>query len=184
VAFTRNAPQFHNATFVELPIGEYDFSLMRHFLFDTAELIRYDMLKNSSYTPLAQLCVKLFGEVKYHTMHANIWIKQLGSVEDEEAHLRLQQSLDAAFPFALGMFEEGPFEQVLADEGIFKGEQALKEVWLDSVQTILSKTRLQLPDYALLTPANGGRYGKHTEFLQPLLDEMSEVFKIDPSAEW
>ncbi len=30
----------------------------------------------------------------------------------------------------------------------------------------------------------GGRKGQHTEHLQPLLDEMSEVFRIDPAAEW
>ena len=43
VAFTRNANQFHNCQLVELPIGEYDFSLIRHFLFDNAEILRFDM---------------------------------------------------------------------------------------------------------------------------------------------
>ena len=36
----------------------------------------------------------------------------------------------------------------------------------------------------LIDPIVGGRIGKHSEHLQPLLDEMSEVFRIDPSAEW
>jgi ring-1,2-phenylacetyl-CoA epoxidase subunit PaaC len=40
VAFTRNANQFHNCILVELPNQEYDFSLIRHFLFDTAEALR------------------------------------------------------------------------------------------------------------------------------------------------
>ena len=30
----------------------------------------------------------------------------------------------------------------------------------------------------------GGRHGQHTEHLQPLLDEMAEVFRLDPTAEW
>jgi ring-1,2-phenylacetyl-CoA epoxidase subunit PaaC len=30
----------------------------------------------------------------------------------------------------------------------------------------------------------GGRYGYHTEYLQPLLDEMTEVYRLDPTAEW
>jgi ring-1,2-phenylacetyl-CoA epoxidase subunit PaaC len=30
----------------------------------------------------------------------------------------------------------------------------------------------------------GARTGKHSEHLQPLLDEMSEVFRMDPGAEW
>src|SRR6478736_3088749 len=32
VAFMRHASLFHNCQFVELPNGEYDFSLIRHFL--------------------------------------------------------------------------------------------------------------------------------------------------------
>ena len=36
VAFMRNANQFHNCQLVELPNGEYDFSLIRHFLFDNS----------------------------------------------------------------------------------------------------------------------------------------------------
>src|SRR5690606_13992308 len=52
VAFTRNAPQFHCSQLNEYPIGEYDFSLIRHFLFDNAELLRYELLANSSYEPL------------------------------------------------------------------------------------------------------------------------------------
>ncbi|MQK85097.1 phenylacetate-CoA oxygenase subunit PaaI, partial [Escherichia coli] len=46
------------------------------------------------------------------------------------------------------------------------------------------KTDLTLPDLATVEPKLGGRYGEHTEHLQPLLDEMAEVFKIDPTAEW
>ena len=49
VAFMRNADQFHNSQFVELPNGEYDFSLIRHFLFDTAELLRFQFLSASSF---------------------------------------------------------------------------------------------------------------------------------------
>jgi ring-1,2-phenylacetyl-CoA epoxidase subunit PaaC len=30
----------------------------------------------------------------------------------------------------------------------------------------------------------GGRQGKHTEYLQPLLNEMTEVVLLDPAAEW
>ncbi|HEY9487635.1 MAG TPA: Phenylacetic acid catabolic protein, partial [Chryseosolibacter sp.] len=32
-AFMRDATRFHNCIFVELPNGEYDFSLIRHFLY-------------------------------------------------------------------------------------------------------------------------------------------------------
>ena len=41
VAFTRNAENFHSCQLVEQPIGEYDFSLVRHFLYDHADAARF-----------------------------------------------------------------------------------------------------------------------------------------------
>jgi ring-1,2-phenylacetyl-CoA epoxidase subunit PaaC len=183
VAFTRRADQFHNCILVELPNGEYDFSLMRHFLFDTAESTRFAMLGNSSFRPLAELSRKIHGELRYHTLHANTWIKQLGSAT-EESISRLQQSLAFALPYALGIFEESPFEKELIEEGIFGGEQVLKETWIKKIEEIIHHTNLQLPGWNKIDPILGGRRGKHTEHLQLLLDEMSEVIRIDPTAEW
>ena len=37
LAFARDAKSFRCCQLVEYPIGEYDFTLVRHFLFDTAE---------------------------------------------------------------------------------------------------------------------------------------------------
>lgn len=183
VAFMRNADQFHNCIMVELPNGEYDFSLIRHFLYDTAEAIRFEMLSESSYQPLADISKKIRAELRYHTLHANTWVKQLGSAT-EESISRLQRSLEQAMPYALGMFEESPYEKELIGDKIFGGEQALKERWMKKVEAIIAQTKLQLPDWKTIQPVTGGRAGKHSEYLQPLLDEMSEVFKIDPTAEW
>ncbi len=183
IAFTRQADQFHNCQLVELPNQEYDFSLIRHFLFDTADAIRWDLLTLSSYEPLALLAKKIRGELRYHTLHANTWIKQLGSAT-EESISRLQNSLEVAMPFALGIFEESPLEKEIIEQNIFIGEIELKNKWLIKIEAVISQTQLQLPDWRIIAPAFGGRVGKHTEHLQPLLDEMSEVFKIDPTAEW
>ena len=141
------------------------------------------MLTQSSYEPLAQLAKKIKGELRYHTMHANTWIKQLGSAT-EESISRLQNSLNTAMPYAMGMFEESPLEKEIIDSEIFAGEQVLKKRWSSKVETVISQTQLHLPDWKIVTPILGGRVGKHTEHLQPLLDEMSEVFRIDPKAEW
>lgn len=183
VAFTRNANQFHNCTLVELPNREYDFSLVRHFLFDTADALRWQMLMQCSYTPLAQLAAKVRGELRYHTLHANTWIKQLGSATEESIG-RLQQSLNELAPYALGMFERSPYEDQLIADQIFEGEKALEARWQQAIEKTLAQTQLTSPDWKIQTPHLGGRVGEHTEHLQPLLDEMSEVFRIDPGAEW
>jgi ring-1,2-phenylacetyl-CoA epoxidase subunit PaaC len=183
VAFTRNANQFHNCQLVELPNLEYDFSLIRHFLFDSADALRWEMLAESSYEPLSLIAKKIKGELRYHTLHANTWVKQLGTATDESIS-RLQHSLEVAMPYALGIFEESPLEKEIITEGLFAGEQELKRRWLEKIEGVIAQTQLHLPDWKTISPVLGGRIGKHSEHLQPLLDEMSEVFKIDPGAEW
>jgi len=183
VAFTRNAPQFHCCQLVELPIGGYDFSLTRHFLFDHAELLRFEALASSSYEPLAQVARKLRGELKYHALHANTWIKRLGTATDE-AIGRMQNSLNFTLPYALGIFETTDAESEIIGSGLFIGEAELQARWLESIGKVLAQTALEMPDVHLLTPASGGRQGRHTEHLQPLLDEMAEVFRLDPTADW
>ena len=44
IAFMRNSEQFHNCQLVELPIGDYEFSLIRHFLYDHSILLRFQKL--------------------------------------------------------------------------------------------------------------------------------------------
>ena len=183
VAFTRNAVQFHNCILVELPNQEYDFSLIRHFLFDTADALRWDMLTRSSCIPLSLLAKKIKGELRYHTLHANTWVKQLGSATEESVS-RLQHSLEEVMPYAMGIFEESPYEKEIVNLGIFEGEKALMEKWESKVSEVISCTQLHLPDRNIISPVIGGRAGKHSEHLQPMLAEMSEVFNIDPTAQW
>ncbi|HYG20136.1 MAG TPA: 1,2-phenylacetyl-CoA epoxidase subunit PaaC [Ohtaekwangia sp.] len=182
-AFLRKADNFHNCVLVELPNGEYDFSLIRHFLFDTAEAIRFELLSASAYEPLAALARKIRGELRYHTLHANTWVRQLGSATPESI-ARLQGALEFALPYALGMFEESPFEKELTDKKIFEGEAVVMHQWQTKVEAVIGQTELKLPPWTTVTAVLGGRQGKHSEHLQPLLDEMSEVIRIDPGAEW
>jgi ring-1,2-phenylacetyl-CoA epoxidase subunit PaaC len=182
-AFSRKAFDFHNSNFVELPNGEFDFSIMRHFLFDHAEFIRFEALAKSSYQPLSNLANKLKGEIAYHIMHANEWIKQLGNA-DEDTVKRMQEALDYSMPYALGVFEPSKYEDELISEGIFSGEKSVQQAWQIKIGDIINKTKLVLPSFNKLEPVYGGRYGKHTEHLQPLLTEMGEVIQSDPTAEW
>lgn len=183
-AFLRNEKDYRCCHLVEQPNGEYDFSLMRHFLFDHAEAIRYGQLQQSSFAPLQPLAKKLKGEIKYHTLHANAWITQLCR-GGEESYARMQSALNVCFPLALGLFEPGgDAEALLVAEKVYPGEKALKELWMERVYSILTPAALNLPDEKNVQPAYGGRQGYHTEHLQPLLDEMGAVFRTDPAATW
>lgn len=181
-AFMRNAEQFHSCHFVELPNGGYDVSLIRHFLYDTAEYLRYAALAQSSWEKIALLARKVAGEIKYHLYHARTWVVQLGAQGNEESAARMQTALNEMWPYALGMFEPGQTDAELATDGIYPGENEIYRRWLELVKETLDKAGLVIPSSA--DPVYGGRKGYHTDYLQPLLDEMTEVYRIDPSAEW
>lgn len=180
-AFLRSESAFKCCHFVEMPIGAYEFSLMRHFLFDHAETVRYNSLLQSSFIPLQQLAKKLKGELKYHTLHADAWIMQLCRAGDD-SYRRMQAALDNCFQLACGIFEPGTQDDVLAQEKIYPGEAALYEQWMESIYPVLVKSSLNLPERN--NPVYGGRQGTHTAWLQPLLNEMGEVFRQDPAAKW
>lgn len=182
IAFNRHEGLFHCCHLVEYPIGEYDFSLVRHFLFDNAEQKRFEMLSESSYEPLAKVARKFRGEIKYHVFHGNTWLIQLGQ-GTEESKARMQSALDFAWPLALGIFEPSPFENEIINNGWFSGERACQERWIEAISPVIEKAGLRMPDITQ-TPSFGGRVGKHTEYLAGLIDEMSEVFREDPTAEW
>jgi ring-1,2-phenylacetyl-CoA epoxidase subunit PaaC len=186
LAFMRSEQQFKCCHLVEIPTQEYDFALVRHFLFDTAEALRFRALTTSSFKPLAQLARKVQGEIAYHTMHANAWIRQLSANDSqrntEESKARIQSAFTEAYPLALGIFEPSKYEQELQHEGIFIGEKVLQEQWQSTIEDFCDSIGLYVPSNA--EPVYGGRYGYHTEFLAQLLEEMSEVFATDPTAEW
>lgn len=181
IAFNRKESEFKCSHLVEYPIGEYDFSLVRHFFFDHAEQVRFKLLEGSSHERLAKLSRKVSGELKYHVLHANTWLKKLGNAT-EESRARMQSAINEVYPLALGLFETTGQEEAIISEGIFAGEVAAKTAWQESIAPVLEAANLTLPEG--VEAAHGGRNGYHTEYLQPLLDEMTEVFQLDPNAEW
>ncbi len=183
LGFKRSEKEFKCCHLVELPTVDYAFSLVRHFLFDYADGLRYEELQNASFEPLAQLAKKIKGEIKYHTMHANVWIKLLAQ-GNEESKARIQSAINEAMPYALGIFEPSEYEKTLQEEKIFSGENALQTKWVETIQTLIEKAGLEMPDITILKPQLGGRKAYHTEHLKPLLDEMTEVVRMDENASW
>ena len=87
-------------------------------------------------------------------------------------------------PYALGIFEKGEFENDLIGQEVFAGEEVLKAKWLEKIAPVIQAANLQMPKVADDKIVYGGRKGFHSEYLKLLLDEMCEVVRLDPEAEW
>jgi ring-1,2-phenylacetyl-CoA epoxidase subunit PaaC len=156
---------------------------VRHVLFDYANAVRIRALTESSYLPLAQLAAKIQREQKYHLLHARTWFTQLGK-GTEESRLRMQSALNTVFPLAFGIFESTEHTPAIAAEGIQPTEEELMDSWIDLIHPLTEQAGLKLPENPDPTVGLGGRKGYHTDYLEPLLNEMTVVFRTDPLAQW
>jgi len=183
LAFMRAAGEFRCCQLVEYPTDDYAFALIRHYLFEIADKIRLQELSHSRYRPLAELAQKIAREEKYHQMHAQTFVMQLGKA-NEESNGRLQAALDQLYPIAFGIFEPTVHSPVLAKEQVQPLEDSLMKAWRAETEQFLRQCDLKVPSAANFIDHFGGRSGKHTPHLPGLIAEMTEVISLDPQASW
>lgn len=180
-AFLRTTEQYRCCELVALPRGDWAFSLVRQFLFAEADRIRFELLSQSAYEPLARLARKLHGELKYHVMHGRMWMKRFGH-GTAEGRERIQSAINIVFPHALGMFESTAQDEAIASNRIGPRESELQSRWEGEVGTVLGDAGLTVPKNA--KPIYGGRAGRHGPELAALLESMQRVYRIDPNTQW
>jgi ring-1,2-phenylacetyl-CoA epoxidase subunit PaaC len=177
LTFWRSAAEFRNAQFVELPKGDWAFTIVRQYLFDVYEQVRNDGLARFDYQPILDAVGKIKREEVYHLMHSQGWVQRLGDATDESHH-RMQAALEELWPYALGLFE--PIE----DAAEYSSQLSeLQQAWLDRVRPVLTQASLTIP--SAVQPIFGGRSGEHTGHLTDLLNELQKVARLEsPDAVW
>lgn len=179
LAFFRDAAAYRNTPFVELPKGDWAFSMVRQYLFDAYEMVALPHLMQSSFKPVADAAAKIRTEELYHLRHTTAWLKRLG-LGTEESHERTQNALNTLWPYALQLFVPLPGENELVEQGVMGDAAAIHQEWLALVQPFLHSCNLMIPAPAI-TP--GDRF-HHSDYLVELLDEMQSVARLDPQAVW
>jgi ring-1,2-phenylacetyl-CoA epoxidase subunit PaaC len=183
LAFGRPPDKYLCAHIVETP-DEFDWAvaIARQFLCDHYDRLRLGRLAQSHHKPLADLAKRLAAEEQVHVEHADSWIHHLGR-GTEESRQRLQAALDKLAPLAGGLFEPVEGEDALAPSGLYRADD-LFETWLDEVHVVATRAGLTLDVQPPDPTARGGRRGVHTLAFRELLDEMCEVYRIEPNAAW
>ncbi len=190
MAFERDWRDFVCCRFVAYPRGDFAYTAMRQFLFDEAERVRLQALTASSHPGLRDVAGKLLSEEQYHLIHSRGLVERLGDATEESSR-RMQDAVSMAFPQALGIFEIFEGEHELITRGIFPGNHALRNEWLDAVMPVLDGVSLRTPVKRTsgglvvdCTPDDGGRRKSHTPHLKQLLDDLQQVYRSIPGASW
>ena len=167
----------------EVP-DEFDWAtaIARQLFCDHVDALRLERLGRSSNEPLAALARRMAAEERVHCEHVDAWVLRLGRGTDD-SRARLQAALDRLAPIASSLLEPVEREPELVASGLYpETEPPMLEQWSRNVGAVVDAAGLRLELTAPQTP--GGRRGVHTEHLAPLLDEMCEVYRIEPGAAW
>ena len=114
LAFDRSPDEYRCAPIVELRLLDWAQTIARHYLYEEADAIRLERLKQSDDPELAGLAAKIDREEAYHRIHARMWFDRLHA--------------EQRFIVALG--ELRPQAAALLDSGL-RGEHTseLPELW-------------------------------------------------------
>jgi ring-1,2-phenylacetyl-CoA epoxidase subunit PaaC len=132
LAFDRDPAEYESAPLVELRlVPDWARTIARHWLYETADAIRIETLKESANADIASLAEKIDREETYHRMHAQMWADRL---RDEP---RFREAVDDLWPFALGLLPDSQRELLCARtsrdavEPIERGEHTedLRPLW-------------------------------------------------------
>jgi ring-1,2-phenylacetyl-CoA epoxidase subunit PaaC len=184
LAYFREAVEFRNCQLVELPTGDFAYTIARQFLFDVHAVVLLDALSASANAELAAITAKALKEAKYHVRHSGEWMLKLGDGTDE-SHRRVQTALDDLWRFTGELFAADDVDRAMHAAGVAPDVAALRATWEALVRDVAGRATLTLPSDVPRAPGTrGGRTGAHTEHLGHLLAEMQIVARSHPGAAW
>lgn len=179
LAYLRDAIDYQNALIVELPKGDFAFTIIRQFLFSAAALYQMEALSRSTNVDLGGIAAKATKETRYHVRHAGDWVLKLGDGTDE-SHRRAQDALNALWRYTGELFLMDAVDEALIAERVVPRLDPAP--WRETVTDVIHRATLTVPDDGYMQ--RGGRQGRHTEALGHLLSEMQILQRSHPGAKW
>jgi len=185
LAYGRKPEEYRCAQIVELSHDfDWAFSVCRDFFCDHFDYLRLSRLARSSYTPLAQVAARLVPEEEIHVHHIDTLMKRLGS-GTKESHDRMQNALERLAPVASGLVEPTKGSELLEKQDIYPvTNPSMFEAWSKKIRQVADAANLKLSLRPMRPDEIGGRRGRHSSEFAALLDELTEVYRLEPEAAW
>lgn len=181
LAFLRDAPEFKNVLLLELPNGDYSYTIAKQFLFSSWYYFFLEKLTQSSDDFLKAFAEKSIKEVKYHVQHSRDWVLRMGD-GTEESHQRISKSIQELWEYTPELFEMDDVDQQMLSEGKGVDLKALHASWYQLVTDTLKEATIGIP--ADGWGHSGGKKGRHSEYLGFILAEMQFLQRAYPNAKW
>ncbi|WP_022892614.1 1,2-phenylacetyl-CoA epoxidase subunit PaaC [Agromyces subbeticus] len=184
LAYWRDEPEWRNAWLFEQPNGDFAHTITRQLAASVYLVELYARLADSTDATLAAIAAKSLKEVDYHRDHATQWVLRLAGGTDESRR-RMIAAITDTWPYVDELFHDDELVERLTADDVAVLPSTLREPFDAVIDAVLAEAELELPSgRTAFIAAGGGREGRHTEHLGPLLAEMQVLARAHPGASW
>ncbi len=169
-------------TYLESPHFDWAFTIMRHYFHDVWEMRCLGALTQSAAIELGLAADKILAEKRYHRAHQELWIKTMLDRGDEQSQERVKKALADTNEWAADLPDFGGQECLFEETRIVPGASTLSTSFWQEIDAFTGALGLPRPS-GTVTRLNGRR-GQHTPALQEALEVWSEVYRLEPGAQW
>jgi ring-1,2-phenylacetyl-CoA epoxidase subunit PaaC len=181
LAFLRDERDYRNVTLVELPRGDFAFTVVRNTMMATFFKLLWARLAQSTDAELAAIAGKAIKEARYHQQHSADWLVRLG-LGTEESKARTTKALDDLWRFGAELFASDAIDEAAAQSGLGPRWGDLKDDWFAEMGAILAEAQLAVP--ATVAFLSTGKQGRHSEHMGYILTEMQYLQRAYPGGVW
>ena len=181
LAFLREERDYFNPTLVELPRGDFAFTMVRSAMVATLLKLVWERLATSSDAELAAIAGKAVKEARYHQQHAADWVARLGDGTGESRR-RTQAALATLWRYMPELFVPDAVDEAAHAAGLGPRWADLREAWMAEMAQILAAADLAVPQESAFRST--GRQGVHSEHMGYILAEMQHLQRSFPGGVW
>ena len=181
LAFLREERDYRNATIVELPRGDFAFTVVRNTMMATFFKLLWARLSSSSDAEVAAIAGKAIKEARYHQQHSADWCVRL-ALGTEESKQRMVTAIDGLWRYSAELFASDAIDEAASQSGLGPRWGDLNGEWVAEMNEILSASRLEAP--AAIPFVSTGKQGRHSEHMGFILAEMQHLQRAYPGGVW
>ena len=180
LAYRRSADEYRSSAFVEYGTTDWAEALVRHWIYDMVEQLRWTLVAESSFAPLRVVAARAEREETFHRRHADALLDKLLATPGSDASARLLEALASVLPMLSALLEAPDDErQALADGVASASITSLHSAAITAINQRFGTSYGPADG----VPGTAGRLGRSAAFT-PLMTRMCEVLDLDPEASW
>ena len=181
LAFLRNERDYLNLTLVELPRGDFAFSVLRNAMIATWLKLLWERLATSSDAELAAIAGKALKEARYHQQHSGDWVVRLGD-GTAESRRRMDAALAQLWRYVPELFDTDEADREAAAAGLGPLWSELEAPWHEEMALILGEATLAVPKASGFRSED--KRGRHSEHMGFILSDMQYLQRAFPGGVW